>query len=126
MFNFTHQDRFNPDQEQSTGNVHWKVPRKTNNLFTGRAKLLERIKDAIRKYAPEEKIFVITGLGGLGKSEVCLKIANEMRQEYATPSLLQLRKLIVSGSGECFGSTLVPRTSQKPASPLSGECLEKK
>jgi len=83
--NFTSQDGFIPDKEYAAGNTHWRVPRKTNSLFTGRARLLERIKHAMRKDVAEEKVFVITGLGGLGKSELCLKIANEMRQEYDTP-----------------------------------------
>jgi hypothetical protein len=85
MFDSTHPGRLDPDQEQSTGNVHWKVPRMVNSLFTGRAKLLERIKHAARKDILEAKIFVITGIGGLGKSEICLRVVNDMRQEYATP-----------------------------------------
>ena len=79
--NFTNQASLTPDHGESVGNVHWKVSRRVNTLFTGRATLLERVKDAIRGDMPEQKIFVITGLGGLGKSEVCLKIADEMRQE---------------------------------------------
>jgi hypothetical protein len=65
--------------------VHWKVPRATNSLFTGRTKVLERVKNIMRRDVPDQKRFIITGLGGLGKSEICLKTANEMRQEYATP-----------------------------------------
>ena len=84
MFDLTHQGYLDPYQEESTGNVHWKVPRMINNLFTGRAKLLERIKHAVRQDILEAKIIVITGIGGLGKSEVCLRVVNDMRQEYAT------------------------------------------
>jgi hypothetical protein len=79
--NFTDQPSLTPDRGESVGNVHWKVSRRVNTLFTGRRTLLERVKDAIRRDTPEQKIFVITGLGGLGKSEVCLKLVNEIRQE---------------------------------------------
>lgn len=85
MFDLTYQGCLDPYQGQYTGNVHWKVPRMNNNLFTGRAKLLERIKHAVRQDTLEAKIVVITGIGGLGKSEVCLRVVNDMRQEYATP-----------------------------------------
>jgi Heterokaryon incompatibility protein (HET) len=71
--------------DRGARNVHWKVPRATNSLFTGRTKVLERVKNIMRRDVPDQKRFIITGLGGLGKSEICLKIANEMRQEYATP-----------------------------------------
>ncbi len=32
--------------------------------------------------AEEQQSFVITGMGGQGRSEVCLKIANLVRQRY--------------------------------------------
>ena len=80
-FSFTHQEPSRPDPDNGTPNVHWKVPRRTNTLFCGRTKLLGRIKCAIQDDSQRDGVFVITGLGGLGKSEICLKIANEMRSE---------------------------------------------
>lgn len=68
------------------GNVHWIVPRVVNDLFTGRVELLSRIQQALHNdYASSnnrQRRFVITGLGGQGKSEICLKIANSMREKY--------------------------------------------
>ena len=61
------------------------MPRPVNNLFTGRTELLFRIKEALsmnNMSADERNIFVITGLGGQGKSETCLKVATMMRKEY--------------------------------------------
>ena len=67
------------------GNKHWMVPRQVNGLFTGRVKLLLRIQEALRNNhtspSDEQKRFVITGLGGQGKSEICLKVASLMREE---------------------------------------------
>jgi hypothetical protein len=70
--------------------MHWKVPRMINNLFTGRAKLLRRIEQAVHKDILEVKIFVITGMGGLGKSEICLRFANDMKQGYTTTPTSQV------------------------------------
>ncbi|PMD38716.1 HET-domain-containing protein [Hyaloscypha variabilis F] len=68
------------------GNVHWIVPRPKNDLFTGRVELLLRIQKALRydrtSSLEKQKRFVITGLGGQGKSEICLQIANQMRAEF--------------------------------------------
>ncbi|TVY32372.1 Kinesin light chain [Lachnellula occidentalis] len=65
------------------GNIHWMVPRAINNLFTGRTKLLDRIQEAMRdNRANNQRRFVITGLGGQGKSELCLKVASLMREEF--------------------------------------------
>lgn len=73
------------DQPESAGNIHWMVPRAVNTLFTGRTKLLGRIQEALRGNStsiPEtQKRFVITGLGGLGKSEVSLHVASLMREK---------------------------------------------
>jgi hypothetical protein len=66
------------------GNLHWMVPQPVNSLFTGRSELIARIQSAIRTDDPEitkQRQLVITGMGGMGKSEVCLRIANELRQE---------------------------------------------
>ena len=68
-------------------NVHWLVPRTVNNNFTGRTEVLAKIMDAIQSDhctadAKQQQRFVITGMGGQGKSEVCLKTADMVRQEY--------------------------------------------
>jgi hypothetical protein len=67
-------------------NVHWMVPRAINDLFTGRDKLLLRIQKALNNdytYPTEkQKRFVITGIGGQGKSEICLKVASLMQEQY--------------------------------------------
>lgn len=73
------------DQPEFAGNVHWMVPRSVNTLFIGRTELLDQIQKALRGNStskPEtQRRFVITGLGGLGKSEVSLHVANLMRKE---------------------------------------------
>jgi hypothetical protein len=71
--------------EIETANIHWMVFQSTNSLFTGRSELLGRIQNAFRldenSTRTEQKRFVITGMGGQGKSEVCVKAASLMREE---------------------------------------------
>lgn len=61
------------------------VPRGVNKLFTGRSEIIDRIKGAIQddsaRNAEKQKVFVITGLGGMGKTEICLQVANMLREE---------------------------------------------
>jgi hypothetical protein len=84
-FNFAHppKSRSHPDDSNPDvyRNVHWNVPRRTNPLFTGRTEVLGRIKKVIQDDSNRDGVFVITGLGGMGKSEICLKIAHDMRSE---------------------------------------------
>jgi tetratricopeptide (TPR) repeat protein len=66
------------------------VPRIVNSLFTGRNKVVERIQSALRNYGldttkQQRAVIVITGIGGIGKSEVCLKVVGLMREEYVSP-----------------------------------------
>ncbi|RYP25497.1 hypothetical protein DL767_008360 [Monosporascus sp. MG133] len=69
--------------ELESNNVHWLVPRSVNPMFTGRRDVVERIKKAIIPSTyDDQKRFVITGLGGQGKSEVCLKVADELREKF--------------------------------------------
>ncbi|KAI1397445.1 TPR-like protein [Hypoxylon fuscum] len=64
-------------------NVHWLVSRPVNPIFTGRRKVIEKIKSAVISFTPgAQKRFILTGMGGQGKSEVCLKVSNELREEF--------------------------------------------
>ncbi|KFY32634.1 hypothetical protein V493_00017 [Pseudogymnoascus sp. VKM F-4281 (FW-2241)] len=78
--------RHQSKEGEAAGNKHWLVPRGVNKLFTGRSEIIDRIKGAIlndsAQHADKQKVFVITGLGGMGKSEICLQIANELREEF--------------------------------------------
>lgn len=70
--------------QEITIKSHWCVPRSVNTLFTGRSDIINRIKEAItlKEGSQVQRRFVITGMGGLGKSEICLKVAAEMREAY--------------------------------------------
>ncbi|KAH8590733.1 hypothetical protein B0O99DRAFT_520880 [Bisporella sp. PMI_857] len=67
-------------------NQHWVVPRPVSKLFTGRTELVLQVQAALRcDYTfstTRQRRFVITGMGGLGKSEVCLKVADLVREEF--------------------------------------------
>ncbi|KAJ5022565.1 acyl transferase/acyl hydrolase/lysophospholipase [Bipolaris maydis] len=72
-------------QQKQTKNVHWIVPRLVNSLFTGRLELVDRIQSALRNNKlgiPKQKRLVITGIGGIGKSEVCLRVADLLREDF--------------------------------------------
>jgi Mrp family chromosome partitioning ATPase len=67
-------------------NKHWMVYRNVNTKFTGREMLLQNIENALLHETHSEeptrqKIYVITGMGGIGKSEICLKLANSMKKQ---------------------------------------------
>lgn len=70
------------------GNVHWMIPRNTNRLFTGRKDILEKLDHSLGPHCnsshmdEQQKTFVIVGDGGIGKSEVCLKFANDLRNSF--------------------------------------------
>ena len=72
------------DENNSHRNVHWVVPRTINSLFTGRTGTTNDIKEALESSRCTTKsrgIYVVTGIGGQGKSELCLQVANMVRQE---------------------------------------------
>ena len=59
------------------------VPQRPNSsaLFTGREDILKRLKD---HFAPQDegdkcrKSFLLYGMGGIGKTQICLKFVEEM------------------------------------------------
>ncbi len=47
-------------------------------MFTGRGTYLERLKDYFGSNATEQrKSFLLHGLGGIGKTQICLKFIEE-------------------------------------------------
>ncbi|OQV00177.1 NB-ARC domain-containing protein [Cladophialophora immunda] len=72
-----------PHYKRKSKNIHWYVPRSGNPLFTGRVEVLEKIERAImQRDESKQKRFVITGMGGQGKSEICLRIADQVRKAF--------------------------------------------
>ncbi|KAJ0108751.1 hypothetical protein J7T55_011242 [Diaporthe amygdali] len=71
-------------EKMATVNKHWLVHRSTNPHFTGRHNIIDKI---VRAISPEpttdqQRRFVVTGMGGQGKSEICLHVANEVRDRF--------------------------------------------
>lgn len=67
-------------------NEHWIVPRGSSTHFTGRASVIEEIQDRLcnpaRELESKQRRFVIVGMGGIGKSEICLKVAEDIRERF--------------------------------------------
>lgn len=85
------------------------VPRAVNPLYTGRGELGERLAQ-IFSFDPstpsiQQRTFVIIGVGGIGKSEVCLKFVEDHGDEYV--EILSCRyPADKSGTGGFSGLTL--------------------
>lgn len=74
----------------AVANSHWLVPRSANPLFTGREEIVDEIVRAMalpRAGGPskQQNRFILTGLGGQGKSEICLHVANQMMNMSVCP-----------------------------------------
>jgi len=62
------------------------VPRNENTKFTGRKNFLKNVERALFDRNAEalqkvQKRCVITGIGGIGKSEICLKLAVTLKNK---------------------------------------------
>ncbi|OCT52689.1 hypothetical protein CLCR_09605 [Cladophialophora carrionii] len=86
----------------ASGNVHWVVPRSPNTLFTGRRDMLDMLERTVRAavqhgWDSNQCRVVIAGLGGQGKSEISLQLAQRVRPllwgvfwvDVSTPSLAE-------------------------------------
>jgi len=74
----------NPQDMPGQRGVHFMVPRSVNRLFRGRTQAVMRICRAIKPEngVTHQKRYVITGIGGQGKSELCLNVADQARDVY--------------------------------------------
>lgn len=70
----------------------WMVPRAPNRDYTGREEIAVRLSHSFDPLTPptHQRIFVICGSGGIGKSEVCLKFSQDHRDEYVISNVLSI------------------------------------
>ena len=70
------------------------VPRSASRVYTGRREIGERLAQVLL-FDPatppkQQRTFVIIGVGGIGKSEVCLKFVEDYRDEYVELNVLPM------------------------------------
>ncbi|KAK0127802.1 hypothetical protein ONS96_007307 [Cadophora gregata f. sp. sojae] len=60
------------------------VPNSVNPQFTGRTEICERLSELVvtREYADLQQRFVLHGMGGSGKTQICLKFAEDHRKRF--------------------------------------------
>lgn len=71
-----------------SSNEYYEVPYDVSSVFTGRKNILQNLHDAFvpRHEQVSERVqkrYVIYGLGGSGKTQICLKFAQDCREKYA-------------------------------------------
>lgn len=68
-------------------NIHYEVPHNVSSVYTGREDISQRLREIClpskrREIRGMQKRFVLFGLGGSGKTQVCLKFAQDHREKY--------------------------------------------
>lgn len=87
--------RAKQDSDKEGARIHktpacqWNIPRSSSGSFVGRTGALEDIQNNLSRHDVEiQKRYVITGIGGMGKSEICLRVIDKMREQYMTSESL--------------------------------------
>lgn len=66
-------------------NKYYEIPRHPSPLFTGRKEIREELQNKCLPPSPDpqtrQKRYVIYGLGGSGKTQICLKFAEDHREK---------------------------------------------
>lgn len=76
---------WHPEYQLVSYPIHWTITRPANPLFTGREELLAELegiaRDVVENTSRQDpSCIVISGMGGQGKSEICLQLARRVRQ----------------------------------------------
>ena len=69
----------------SSFNKHYHIPHHLSAIFTGREDVIQKISEGcLPSDTAEEQIkqkrFVLYGLGGSGKTQICIKFAEDFRE----------------------------------------------
>ena len=73
--------RIQHGSEVEVKNEFYVVPHAASEHFTGRSEIREQLNDSLLSYraAKAQQRFVLFGLGGSGKTQICLKFAEDNR-----------------------------------------------
>lgn len=74
-------------------NQYYEVPYNVSSVFTGRDNILQRLHDTCipsqeQALNRQQKRYVLYGLGGSGKTQICLKFAEESREKYGQCAMM--------------------------------------
>ncbi|GHO85916.1 DUF7779 domain-containing protein [Dictyobacter formicarum] len=62
--------------------LSWFMPYQRNIFFTGRDALLQEVHARLQTSGPGSRLLAITGLGGIGKTQIAIEYAFRHRQDY--------------------------------------------
>lgn len=84
------------NNDQDIHNKHFEVPYTVSSVFTGRENVCQRLSEAClpsnaREGHRIQKRFVLHGLGGSGKTQICLKFAQDHRERQVAMKLICAR-----------------------------------
>jgi hypothetical protein len=81
-----------------SSNEHFDIPVPVRSIYTGRQELLEEMRSmfiappGVRPDAPQRR-FVISGIGGSGKTQFCCKFAEENRDRLVNKASISFGRL---------------------------------
>ncbi|GCF06780.1 tetratricopeptide repeat protein [Dictyobacter arantiisoli] len=81
-----------PEQQNRNDDLFWSLPFARNLFFTGQEELLQRLHHALLQSTQEAasaQVQIISGLAGMGKSQVALEYAYRFRDHYSAIFWLQ-------------------------------------
>ena len=101
-------------------NKYYDVPHGVSPLFTGREELSQRLQDACfpvesHENVKQEKIFVVHGLGGSGKTQLCLKFAQDNREKFVQQILVCHHSILMITSTRFWGVFWIDASSYDTA-----------
>ena len=87
------------DVPLSTGPRYWNIPHLHNPFFTGQEELLDELAEALSKKRRASLSQGITGLGGIGKTQIAVEYAHRYQQEYQAVLWVfaETRESLISG-----------------------------
>ena len=83
----------NHTQSRAYHNKYFEVPSNVSSIFTGREDICQDLQERCLPSSPPsaqktQKIYVLHGLGGSGKTQICLKFAQDHRERYDNRCLI--------------------------------------
>ena len=98
-------------QSRAPHNKYFEVPRNVSSIFTGREDICQDLQERCLPSNPPsaqktQKRYVLHGLGGSGKTQICLKFAQDYRERYDNRNLILEYRIFCLNLGSAINAFL--------------------
>ncbi len=103
----------------------WHIPYRPNHFFTGRKEILQHLHAEFRNHQTSGGVLALSGLGGVGKTQIAIEYAYTYRQDYQAIFWLNASTHVTMSSELVAMAALLDLSEQQEREEVIGKAIKR-